>query len=97
MLTAIIRGQLFRIDLMGNAKLHDTHLSRLPGRTHALGVLKAMEIEADGLDTATTCHQWWSSIASLILFSYGNAGIYDSCDEWDSLHRQWEESSIKAA
>ena len=88
-LTGIVRGQLFCIDLAENASLHNDHLARLPGRTHAAGVLSAMEIEADGLDTTDTIRQWWSSIASLILFSYGSQGILDACLEWEILHKEY--------
>jgi hypothetical protein len=98
-LVGIIRGQLFRIDLAANESLHNTHLVRMPGRTNAAGVLAAMEIEAEDCDTTTTIRQWWTSVASLILFAYGNEGIYDSCDEWVVLRDAYESANphLKAA
>jgi hypothetical protein len=95
-LVGIIRGQLFHIDLAANADLHNHHLARLPGRTHAAGVLAAMEREAEDCDTPTTCHQWWSSVASLIVFAYGEKGTYDSMEEWTRLHHQWKSNQPAA-
>ena len=99
-LTGIIRGQLARIDLTANAELHYQHLARLPGRHEPQGVLAAMDNEADGLcDTATTIRQWWTSIASLILFAYGDEGSLDLCDEWGRLRDEYEveNPALKAA
>lgn len=90
-LTGIIRGQLSRIDLAGAAELHRQHLARLPGRDAPLGVLDAMEREAEGFDTRLTTHQWWTSIASLIFFAWGADGTLDLCAEWSRLNDAWRE------
>lgn len=94
-LIGIIRGQLFRIDLAANAQLHNQHLARMTGRTHAAGVLAAMEREAEGLDTPTTCHQWWTSVASLIVFAYGEDGSLDGCMEWCRLYNEFEDQKLQ--
>ena len=99
-ITAIIRGQLVRIDLAANAELHHQHLARLPGRLTPQGVLDAMlrEIEHNN-GTDDIKRQWWTSIASLILFAYGDEGRLDLCDEWARLHDEWklENSNLQAA
>lgn len=95
-LIGIVRGQMVRIDLAGNEALHNDHLARLPGRLIPSQVLVAMEREAEGLDTPDTIRNWWSSIASLILFAYGNEGIYDHCDEWERLRAAYDAELMKA-
>jgi hypothetical protein len=98
-LTGIVRGQLFRIDLARNADMHHSHLACLPGRSTPEGVLVAMKREADGCGTDATRHQWWTSIASLIFFAYGETGTLDSFEEWGRLHTAWqsETANLKAA
>ena len=94
-LTGIVRGQMARIDLAANADLHNRHLARLPGRSHAAGVLAAMESEAEDCDTPTTCRQWWTSIASLIVFAYGEEGVLDQHWEWCRLYNEFEDQKLQ--
>ncbi len=96
-LIGIVRSQLERIDLGGNACFHRKHLARLDGRTTALGVIAAMEREAEGLDTSFTRHQWHSSIASLIFFAWGHEGEFSMFEEFTRLEAAWEKSQLIAA
>ena len=100
MLLVLTRGELVRIDLPGNAGFHRSHLARMPGRTTAEGVLDAMLREAEGLGTRDVCHNWSSSVASLILASYGDSGTLDLWEEYrrlESAYRAEQEPAAIAA
>jgi hypothetical protein len=89
-LTAIIRGQLAHIDLATNATYLHAGCSRMPGRDNPIGVLDAMEAEAEGLDTRLTLQQWWTSISSLIYWAYGAEGELSLCEEWSRLKEAFD-------
>jgi hypothetical protein len=93
-LVAILRGQLAWIELGVNASFLHRQLSRMPGRDSPLAVIASMEREALGFDTPTTKHQWWSSVASLIFFAWGDQGRLDLGDEWSRLHAAWQTEEI---
>ena len=37
-----------------------------------------------------TNHQWFSSIASVIHYVWGDSGTLDMCAEWTVLHDDWK-------
>lgn len=89
-LVGILRGQLATIDLAVNAGYLHAGCARMPGRDTPLGVLDAMEREAEGLDTHLTIRQWWTSVSSLIFWAYGAEGTLNLCDEWSRLKEAFD-------
>ena len=89
-LVAILRGQLARIDLAGNARFHREDLARMPDRDTPLGVIEAMIRQASHLSTAETRWNWNTDVASLILFAWGDEGTLDMWEEWSRLRDAWQ-------